>query len=664
MPLYNQVTSLQSQGRFAPGVQYYAGVKAPRRNDFKLPKADSSFNIDLSRIGDALLRVEELKYDAEQKQLAREDRIRELEFEDKRIRELADLDRQYKYDELGVQREGNYLDFAADMARLQQDRATAEKSSKDLTGYNMLQEGLVALNKERGQKGGAAAMYNAKAEQLYNEARNLHGYSNWDVAKAEAIMENYGYGSKSLVKAREEEEYNIQAQNEKRFQEAYNSSNYLQALGREKGRALYDTTDNQIQTYLYYKSVTENPNTTEEEKLASRDNMIKSGVALSKLGIYDYIYNAATSSKIPQNPVELKTTVRQTAIERASQLMGRNDAIFVVDKAMQDLGLNQFVQQASEAIKDNKEVGENLIASMTTDDRLNLMDVPLYRQFVALTPGMQQGILSDPINSRTFLKGISGIIDNASGPILNDNGTITYNKKVYTKDEIDAAVKSTGMQDPLVAIPVAANENYTGTLSAFNQGLATTQDILKSGRAALTATAEVSVPYSDKDVPVAVENFTKLYKNNRVAYSICKEKGSTEDQMKCFIMVDESDLGKNQEFMMRMSNIIRNHDTAGNFYHYGLQKDGDNINLYLLDMGKGFSLSAHDYNATEDFNKYIRSLPNLWQSKSEVLKYFLDDRLQIFKEGAEVPNKYEPNILQKGVTEVNKIDQAIQQAVD
>ena len=134
--------------------------------------------------------------------------------------------------------------------------------------------------------------------------------------------------------------------------------------------------------------------------------------------------------------------------------------------------------------------------------------------------------------------------------------------------------------------------------------------------------------------------------------------------MKCFIMVDESDLGKNQEFMMRMSNIIRNHDTAGNFYHYGLQKDGDNINLYLLDMGKGFSLSAHDYNATEDFNKYIRSLPNLWQSKSEVLKYFLDDRLQIFKEGAEVPNKYEPNILQKGVTEVNKIDQAIQQAVD
>lgn len=661
MPLYNRVTSLQSQGRFAPGVQYYAGVKAPRRNDFTLPKADASFNIDLSKIGDALLRVEELKYDAEQKQLAREDRIRELEFEDKRLRDLADLDRQYKYDALGVTREGNYLDFAAAMARLQQDK---EKSGKDLAGYNMLQEGLVALNKERDQKGGAASMYSARAEQLYNTARNYTGYSNWDVAKAEAIMENYGYGSKAIAKSREEEEYNIRAQKEKQFQTAYDSSNYLQALEPSKARALYDITDNQIQTYLSYRSVTENPDSTEEEKLAARDNMIKSGVALSKLGIYDYIYNVATSSKIPQNPVELKTTIRQNAIERASQLMGRNDAIFTVDKAMQDLGLNQFVQQASEAIKDNKEIGENLIVSMTTDDRLNLMNVPLYRQFVALTPGMQQGILNNPVNSQTLLKGISGIIDTASGPILNDNGTVTYNRKVYTKDEIDAARELTGMQDPLAAIPVAANQNYTGTLSAFNQGLATTQDILKSGRAALTTTAEVSVPYSNEDVPVAVENFSKLYKNNRVAYSICKEKGSIEDQMQCAIMVDESDLGKNTEFMTRMSNIIRNHDTAGNFYHYGLQKDGDNINIFLLDMNKGFSLSAHDYNATEDFNKYVRSLPNFWQSKTELFKFFLDDRLQIIKEGAEVSNKYEPNILQKGVTSLHKGDQALQQAVD
>lgn len=664
MPLYNQVTSLQSQGRFAPGVQYYAGVKAPRRNDFKLPKADSSFNIDLSRIGDALLRVEELKYDAEQKQLAREDRIRELEFEDKRIRELADLDRQYKYDSLAVQREGNYLDYATSMAKLQQDKETAEKSSKDLTGYNMLQKGLVALNKERDQKGGASSMYYAKAEQLYDEARNYTGYSNWDVAKAEKIMEDYGYGSKALSKAREEEEYNMRIQEEKQYQAAYENSNYLQALEPYKARSLYDTVNNQIQAYSYYKSVTENTNTTEEEKLAARDNMFKSGVDLSILGMYDYIYNIATSNKIPQNPVELKTIVRQNAIERASQLMGRNDAIFVVDKAMKDLGFNQFAQQASEAIKENKEVGENLIASITTDDRLNLMDIPQYRQFVALTPGMQQGILSDPVNSRTMLKGFSGIIDNASEPILNADGTVTYNKKVYTKDQIDAAVKLTGFQDPLVAIPVAANESYTGTLSAFHQGLATIPDVLKSGRAASTTTAEVSAPYSDKDIPVAVENFSKLYKNNREAYSICKENGSLEDQKKCYITVDISNLGKNVEFMKRVSNIIRNHDLAYNFYHYGVQKDGDNINIVLLDTDKGFSFSAHDYNATEDFNKYIRSLPNTWESKIEILKLFLDERLHIFKEGAEVPNKYVPNILQKGVAEAYKIDSGIQQSVD
>lgn len=59
MPLYNQQTNLQGQGRFSPGVTYYAGIRAPAQPVPTFPKSESSFNIDLSRIGDAMIAAKE-----------------------------------------------------------------------------------------------------------------------------------------------------------------------------------------------------------------------------------------------------------------------------------------------------------------------------------------------------------------------------------------------------------------------------------------------------------------------------------------------------------------------------------------------------------------------------------------------------------------------------
>lgn len=57
MPIFNQQTKLSGRGNFAPGVTYYAGIKAPRAPSVSLPKANASFNIDLSRIGDAMIQT-------------------------------------------------------------------------------------------------------------------------------------------------------------------------------------------------------------------------------------------------------------------------------------------------------------------------------------------------------------------------------------------------------------------------------------------------------------------------------------------------------------------------------------------------------------------------------------------------------------------------------
>lgn len=101
MPLFNQQTNLQSQGRFAPGVNYYAGIRAPSQPMPNIPKAESSFNIDLSRIGDAMVAASEsetklgmaaveMEHNLQQAEKDRQFKMDLYKLEDTRARELKD----------------------------------------------------------------------------------------------------------------------------------------------------------------------------------------------------------------------------------------------------------------------------------------------------------------------------------------------------------------------------------------------------------------------------------------------------------------------------------------------------------------------------------------------------------------------------------------------
>lgn len=65
MPLYNQATNLQGRGNFAPGVTYYAGIKAPDQPHLHLPKQNASFNIDLTQLGNAMIQASRDKKETE-----------------------------------------------------------------------------------------------------------------------------------------------------------------------------------------------------------------------------------------------------------------------------------------------------------------------------------------------------------------------------------------------------------------------------------------------------------------------------------------------------------------------------------------------------------------------------------------------------------------------
>ena len=94
MALFNEQTNLSGRGNFAPGVTYYAGIKAPRAPNVSLPKANSSFNIDLSRIGDAMIAAKESETKLGIAAVEMEQNMRQAELERKWKTEEAEKDRQ------------------------------------------------------------------------------------------------------------------------------------------------------------------------------------------------------------------------------------------------------------------------------------------------------------------------------------------------------------------------------------------------------------------------------------------------------------------------------------------------------------------------------------------------------------------------------------------
>ena len=105
MPLFNEQTNLAGQGRFSPGVTYYAGIRAPSQPIPSLPKSDSSFNIDLSSIGNAMIAAKEsetklgmaaieMEQNLQQAEKDRELRRDLAAMEDARVRDIATMQEQ------------------------------------------------------------------------------------------------------------------------------------------------------------------------------------------------------------------------------------------------------------------------------------------------------------------------------------------------------------------------------------------------------------------------------------------------------------------------------------------------------------------------------------------------------------------------------------------
>lgn len=163
MSLYNQQTNLSARGNFAPGVSYYAGIKAPRAPNVSLPKANASFNIDLSRIGDAMIQASRDKRETDIA-IAKIDAV-------KKKQAAAAAEKQLKIDMSNAYAQ-EIADVTAQVDQGRTDPIAASRKIKTIDdkyrSYGILEASTMATI--RGQYDGGVSQYQEKTREQLRES--------------------------------------------------------------------------------------------------------------------------------------------------------------------------------------------------------------------------------------------------------------------------------------------------------------------------------------------------------------------------------------------------------------------------------------------------------------------------------------------------------------
>lgn len=664
--LYNQETNLAAMGRFAPGVNYRADIKKPSQPVPEMPKANSSFNIDLSSIGNAMIRSAELEAQMEEKKLERQDRLDAMMFEDKRIRELADLDRAYKYDQLGVTREGNYLDYWAKMAQL--EKASKSGKEKDYTWKNELDIGLRKIANTRDQKGGSASSYQVQAESLVDEIRNKYGTVNIDPDDLNKLLERYGFGYKAMRESVEEAEKKERTAENELFQQEYDNNSYMQSVGYTTARAKYNALQSQLRTFQEYQTVKNNPNATEEEKKVASQNMVSTGVNIIRESIYTDIYNSAQLKEFPTNPIQYKQAIKNRNIERLVKSGTEyNDAVTIVEQASKNLGLDRFTEQAVNFFKKDPETTKNVIEGMISNRQLQFTNIPAYLTWISLDSATKQGLVSNPEYSKELMENMLGMIHGTTlGDIQEDtNGdiTLTINGKTYTPEQIELMRSATGLENPRQAVMAWEVQQARNLPTNLYNGLVSNDEANRVLNSTIIADVSNSRIESFQDAKTVRENaitMSPIYEEN---YKACKETGKG-DLNACMLIEGFNTLAQDQELNDAIANVVNSTKTLGQPVKIAIQRDGkSNVKVFYQDS-EGFDITDDNYTYVKKLEEIIRKAPPRADSKMLYLQHTLgSDRCVLIAPGVEV-NEKKPNILQKAINIPNKADTALMQGID
>jgi hypothetical protein len=689
MPLYKQATNLQGRGNFAPGVTYYAGIKAPTPAAPSLPKGNYNFNIDLTPIGDAFIHSQELEAKKLEGEADREFRLGLAEMEDARMRELEAMrdarerefhadDVDYNNKKLAIDSYNAWSTRDLGLRRLELDKEKEKNSKENKEGlrravmsdfdgrlqsiYNRLDQQPNTYSREQAQED----VYN-----LFNTFRNVYP-DLIDVSSLHTAADRYGLGFKAAGESQidmDKERYKADYENFKAMKEAVPS---LKTMNPNKSYQLVVQASKDVDLYREAEATVRSPWTTDEQRATAMDNMHNSGIDMAKINVLSRISAFAST---PLNPTDRTNYVadyqalRTESINNLSRIMPRNLAEGYVDVALVRMNARGFLQSYNKMHKTSADVANNVLENQVNQKQLEyFIDIPQYQQMLSLGINLGQVAAGNPKDVFKIEK-LAQSLMNRDNNITFDTKSRTYvdsNSNVrYSPEDAVTAMNITGVKDPEAALSIISARRMRNAPTLVDQGLADStliNDTTKTASYMYTKPGQISTL---SDVETVRRNVESL--NIGEQYLKCKRHtGTDEAAQTCVILSHLPRLLIDRNLINQTFQIANSTSIMGNPKAIGYKVSTDGTQLELGFTDDGVDWTADNINHLKDLEKTLNAKHDVpVETKISFIKLFKNT-----KDLQYVPNSYkgtfitEGNTVQKALSATTEADRKISQLHD
>lgn len=682
MPLYNQQTNLAEQGKFAPGVSYYAGIRAPVPAAPRIEKGQYSFNIDTAPLANAYISSKELeakKYEAEADRAFRQGLA---EMEDKRYRDLEALrdarerefhadDVDYRNKSLEIEQYKALSNYDIELRKLLADKEKAASASsiendKKLASTILNRFAIYARKASLKMQQDPTYTIQRASEDVYNYGTTLQSeYADiLDQSKMADIINRYGFGFGGIQKANENIQKNVFEANEKTFQTVKSKTN-LQYRPDTVARIIYDETDNQLNTFMHYKDVMSSPYTTEDQRKAAFNQMRNSGVNLAKYSILNNMYEFANQSIDKanySNVVQYLAGLRNKSVKGLSSSMSLQEANDYYDIAEIKLGVRAFADSYIEYHKKSAEVADNIASDMLNNTNLeNLGRIDWYRNMKAI--GVRP-VDMDPATAADLGKQITAVINSNPVTFDEESKTYSYKGKQYSAQEVGSFMEIYDVKDPFTAVTIAATTAARNMPSLREEGLATGEDVNNASYAELahlTAPGQIRTP---RDLETVRNNLESIDLEDQ--YQQCKRHTDTKEAaINCINMSQFFYLLGDKVLEKNIFNVAHATSVLGSEHSVGFKYNGNNVELGYID--DNVDATDENLNNLAELQKRLNSVyPNIGvEAKLMYIRSFNGlSQTRYVGNNYEGTFKQSPNLLQKILGNITRADMTISQAHD
>ena len=344
--IYEQSTTVNGQGRFAPSVSYQAAAKSPMpkkitADDFK---TNDDINIDFSPISKALLQSQEFDY-----------KIKSAE-----------------------------LDYELSLRKLEAEREKEKAKQKDYTALRtaaMEIEALDAAYSDGTIK--SPAEYATRRRNIVNKA--VAGYSD-DPSKVYTILNQAGWGVKDeITTLRKDQNQWVQDQDQARKQKYISSSNFLQSMDTNSASQFIDGMETTLFQIQQSDSIISNPNISEGDKnyaeSMKKDNLINLGVYVWKniLGSSDVTFSG-NEAELMQKKDEVAKMIS------AAAKVSYGEAKLAADMSADRVGVSDLANDAYKRWNANTQYTSTYSKYVEDAIKLKTDSIPLIGAIHSLPP--------------------------------------------------------------------------------------------------------------------------------------------------------------------------------------------------------------------------------------------------------------------------------------